>query len=259
MAATQHMRMSRLDLDLDSAPDEELPGYEASTAPAYESGAYDEPLVTYRLRQYDRKIQMLAAQGVAAASSYRFTTHGFRLFSRKPEMEVLYTSQEMRQRMMATISYQSDGPLPWRPRAYFNHTASDGRDTRCDMESRNFVDWSFVANGRTYIWRLAMGPVSLVLAELGMSVPIARFTYSEVGALAERGAEIGELTIFRDWLTVDQNGIDWLVCGLMVALTYAKKMGKYYRNEANDLERRNSLTRELSPVQRASLAGAPSF
>jgi hypothetical protein len=56
--------------ELDVAPDEELPVYEAASAPAYETGTFDEPVVMFHLRQYDRKIQILRAYGTADTSSY---------------------------------------------------------------------------------------------------------------------------------------------------------------------------------------------
>lgn len=251
----QFMRMSLLDFDL--TPDEELPGYEASTTPAYDEddAGYNDPLITYCLRQYDRKIQVLGGRDTSVAcESYRFTTGGFRLFSKKPEVEVLYTSAEMRQRTVATISFQSKSALPWRPRAFFNHNALVGPNTRYDMEAINLTDWTFTMNGRVYIWRLTMRPVSHVLSEMGSESAIARFTYSERGALAGNGAEIGNLTVYRDRLAMEQKGMDSLVCGLMVAMTYVKKMGKYYRNESWEVQRAHSLTRELSPLQGASSA-----
>src|SRR5688572_10623907 len=120
--------------DLDVAPDEELPDYEANTAPAYDSGSFDEPLVTYHLKQYDRKIQMLVTYGASVASSYRITTNGFRLFSKRPEMEVLRTSQEMQQKNIATIGFDNGGPLPWCPRAHFDYVEANGSSTTHKME-----------------------------------------------------------------------------------------------------------------------------
>lgn len=253
MAATQ--RISPLDFDV--APDEELPGYEASTAPAYDSGSYDLPLIIYHLRQYDRRIHILTSFDQWATSSYRITTNGFRLFSKKPEMEVLYTSPERRQRIIATISYDNDGPLPWRPRAHFNYTDSEGSLQRHNMESLNFADWTFTMEDRTYAWTVDMRPVSLVLCEKDSSIVIARFTYSASGTSAARGADIGELMIYRDSLTMERTGIDKLVCGLMVAITHLKKMGRQYTNGLNELEisRAGSLSREYSSPHRASSAG----
>ncbi|KAH7394516.1 hypothetical protein BKA66DRAFT_456593 [Pyrenochaeta sp. MPI-SDFR-AT-0127] len=253
MAATQ--RISPLDFDV--APDEELPGYEASTAPAYDSGTYDLPLFIYHLRQYDRRIQILTSYGPCPTSSYRITTNGFRLFSKKPEMEVLYTSPERRQRNIATISFDSDGPLPWRPRAHFDYTDAEGSLQRHDMESVNFADWTLTMEGRIYAWTVDMRPVSLVLCEKNSSIVIARFTYSASGTSAARGAEVGELTIYRDMLTMERPGIDKLVCGLMVTVTHLKKMGRQYTNGLNELEitRAGSISREYSSPHRASSAG----
>ncbi|OAL54175.1 hypothetical protein IQ07DRAFT_584750 [Pyrenochaeta sp. DS3sAY3a] len=242
--------------DLDVAPDEELPGYDAATAPAYDSGLYHEPLTTFSLRQYDRRIQMLLGYGTRA-SSYRVTTNSFRLFSKKPEMELLYTSPEMRQRNIGSISFVNEGPYPWRPRAQFEHIDEDNVTTTHNMESANFTDWTCILAGREYIWKVAMRPISLELVEMNSSTVIARFTYSTKGTMATRGAEIGELTIYRDCLSMERAGIDKLVCGLMVALTHLKKMGRHYTNASDEVEvaRAGSVGREHSAGHRMSSAG----
>ncbi|RAR03480.1 osmolarity two-component system protein sln1 [Stemphylium lycopersici] len=185
-------------LAVDAAHDEEPPGYHeatmAATAPAYDSGAYDEPLMTYRLRQYDRKIQMLAAYEAPGASSYRITTNNsFRIFSKKPELEVLHTSPAMRQRNMASISFDNDGGFPWRPRAHFDYTADDGLSSRYHMESMNFEDWTVGIGDKKYVWTLAMRPIALILCEQNSDAVIARFTFSDKGVLALRGAEVGQV------------------------------------------------------------------
>ncbi|KAI8933842.1 hypothetical protein NX059_009543 [Plenodomus lindquistii] len=253
MAARQ--RLSPLDFDVDH--DDELPGYEISTAPVYDSGTFDDPVITYHLRQYDRRIQILVAYGLSSPTSYRITSNGFRLFSKKPDMEILYTSHEMRQRSLATIVFDKDGPLPWRPRARFAYTAPNGTRKAHDMESANFADWSYVIGNQTYAWTLDAAPVSLILRQLGSTAVIARFTYSAQGTLAARGGEVGELWIYCDALTPAQEGVDKAVCGLMVALSQHKKMGRHYSNDATELERRGSATREMVPLQRASSISAP--
>lgn len=246
--------------DLDVAADDELPGYEAATAPAYESGSYHEPLATFSLRRYDGRIQMLLGYGVRA-SSYRITTNSFRLFSKKPEMEVLYTSPDMRQRNVAAISFVNDGPYPWRPRAQFEHMDAAHVRTTHVMESGNFTDWTLVLGGRTYMWTVGMRPVALILMERDSSTVIARFTYSTKGTMATRGAEIGELTVYRDCLSMESCGIDRLVCGLMVALTHLKKMGRHYTNASDEIEgvRAGSVSREPLAGHRSSAAGLSGF
>ncbi|KAJ4366267.1 hypothetical protein N0V83_007903 [Neocucurbitaria cava] len=252
MTALQHI--NAFDLLDDVAPDEELPGYEAATAPAYSSGLYHEPLMTYSLRQYDRRIQMLVAYGSATTSSYRITTNNFRMFSKKPEMEVLYTSPENRQRNIASIAFNNNGAIPWRPRAHFDHTDSTGSTSTYNMESANFTDWTVGIRGVTYVWRVDMSPISIVLSELNSHIVIARFTYSACGTSAARGAEVGELTIFRDSLTSETDGIGKMVCSLMIALTQLKKMGRYYTNTVNELERSRSLRGEQLELRRTSTA-----
>lgn len=242
--------------DLDEEPhDEELPDYEADAAPAYDFVSFDEPLATYHLRQYDRKIQLLRPYGASEASSYRITTNSFRVFSKKSEMEVLYTSREMRQRNIATISFDKDGPLPWCPRAHFDYTESDGSATAYKMEARNFVDWTVALGGRYYEWSVSIMPTSLVLREVNSTVVIARFTYSQVGTQAMRGAEVGELSMFHDALTMEMHGTHKVVCSLMVMLTSLKKMGRNYNNNSEEAMRSGSVTREHIPAHRASSAG----
>ncbi|KAG9188075.1 hypothetical protein G6011_01998 [Alternaria panax] len=242
--------------------DDELPGYdEAAIAPAYHGGVYDEALISYRLQQYDRKIQMLAAYD-APAASYRITTNSFRIFSKKPEMEVLHTSQDMRQRNIAALSYDNDGGFPWRPRAHFDYTPEDGLPTRYKMESLNFDDWSLTVGDKTYVWILEMRPIALGLCEKGSNRVIARFTYSDKGVLALRGAVVGDLTIFRDGLSLAPGGIDKVVCGTMLVVTFFKRMGRNYTNLRMDGSWRvGSVTRDmpLPSLHRGSAAGYSSL
>ena len=250
----------RLDAwDLGVAHDDELPAYdEVTTPPAYDGGAFDGPSITYRLRQYDSKIQMLAAYDAPAASSYRFTTNSFRVFSKKPELEVLYTSHDFRQRNMAAISFDNNGGFPWRPRAHFDYTAASGQSTRHDMESLNFEDWTVAVGDETYVWTLEMRPVGLVLCERSSGTVTARFTFSEKGVLASRGAEAGELTIYRRGLALQEDGVHKLACSMMVVLTFFKRMGRNYTNPRSEGPGRvGSLSRDtrLPLLHRGSTAG----
>lgn len=231
------------DIDED-AHDEELPDYDADAAPAYDFICFDGPIATFHLRQYDRKIQLLKPYGASEASSYRITTNSFRVFSKKPEMEVLYTSKEMRQRNIATMGFDKVGPIPWCPRAHFVHTDPDGTTTVYKMEVRNFVDWSIVLGERRYEWSISIRPSSLVLREANSNFVIARFTYSQCGTKAMRGAEVGELTLFRDPLTMVIHGVDKVVCSMMVAITSLKKMGRNYNNSPEEVMRSGSVIRE---------------
>lgn len=239
----------------EDAHDEELPDYEADAAPAYDFTSVDEPIATYHLRQYDRKIQLLRPYGISQASSYRITTNSFRVFSKKPEMEVLYTSKEMRQRNMASIGFDKGGPIPWCPRAHFDYVDADGTATAHKMEAKNFVDWMITLGDRQYEWSISIQPTSLVLREMGSALVIARFTYSRCGTQAMRGAEVGQLSFFRDALTMEMAGIDKVICSMFVAITSLKKMGRNYHNNSEDAMRCGSVTREHIPAHRASSAG----
>jgi hypothetical protein len=75
-----------------------------------------------------------------------------------------------------------------------------------------------------------------------------------VGTQAQRGAEVGELVLFRDALTLDTRGQDMVVCSMMVPLTHMKKMGRMYHNP-EQVMRVGSMPQELIPADRASSAG----
>lgn len=235
--------------------DEELPDYNASTAaPAYDDGDHDGPYQMFHLRRYDRRIQMLVAFGSSVNMAYRITTNTFRLFSKRPEMEVLYTG-EGRMRTLAAISFDDEGPLPWRPRAHFDHTDADGVAERFNMESRNFADWAVAMGDTVYEWKLGMWPISLEMNQKHSSLVIARFTYSDRGTLAVRGGEVGDLVIYRDGLTMQRDGIGKVVCSLIVALTQLQKLGRHYHNDDATRSRMNSTVMAQPAAHRGSSAG----
>lgn len=218
-------------LDFDGQPDEELPDYEPDSAPApdYFISHYETPLLTYHLRRTDRKTQMFVPYGPSVASSYKIRSKTFGLFSKKPDMEVVQVpSAEGPEKCVASIYLDDDGPIPWRPRARAVH----GRSTHA-LESRNFNDWTISISGITYTWTLEARPISLVMKEKGADVVIARFTYSACGVLAMNGAEAGELTIYRDGLSSDNEGVEKIISGLMVSVLHFKKMGRHYKNEGD--------------------------
>lgn len=130
--------------------------------------------------------------------------------------------------------------------------------TKYKMESLNFEDWSLTVGNKTYVWVLEMRPIALGVYEKGSSKVIARFTFSDKGVLALRGAEVGEMTVFRDGLTLAPGGIDKVICGTMVVLTFFKRMGRNYTNPKMDgLARVGSVTggTPLPSLHRGSTAG----
>jgi hypothetical protein len=238
-------------LDFDAPPDEELPDYEPDSFPApdYFISHYETPLLTYHLRQSDRKTQIFVPYGPSASSSYKIKSNTFRMFSKKPEMEVIHVqSVERTEKSVASIYFDNDGPLPWRPRARIVH----GRSTHA-LESRNFNDWTTSINSVTYAWALEARPVSLVLREQNIDVVIARFTYSGCGVMAMRGAEVGELTIYRDGLSSDSEGVEKIIAGLMVSIVHFKRMGRNYKND--EVVRVDSVSGARVPVYRSSVVG----
>ncbi|KAF2006553.1 hypothetical protein P154DRAFT_517613 [Amniculicola lignicola CBS 123094] len=227
----------RLELFEDDAPDEELPGYEPRSAPEYESED-SIPLHTFQMLQVDRRHQLLVPLTSSDTNAYKVLTNGvFQRLSKKPDMELLRISPEQMLESSASIRFDNNGPLPWRPRANVSHDSGD-----IGMESRNFSDWTFTIGNTSYIWQLAIQPMSLVFRRKASTSVIARFIYSQYGTWAANGAAVGELTVYRDGLSVGRAGLETIICGLMVAIIHFKKMGRNYRNDG--------------PVRATSLPGA---
>lgn len=250
-------------LDLEIAPDEvpfdeELPDYEPATAPEYDREDFETPLHTYHLRQLDRKLQLFVPYGPSASAPYKITTRSARFFSKKPEIDVWRACDGgVGEENVAGIWFDTDGPLPWRPRAHFNHKGLQGSSTNA-MESKNFSDWTVTMEGTTYVWSLEARPYSLLLSEKGASQMTARFNFSARGTMAIGGAEAGDLTVYRDRLSANREGVEKIVCGLVVAIAHFRKMGRHYWNEADAPIRATSLTRELLP-HRASITTYSTF
>jgi len=237
----------RLDLlDLGVVHDDELPDYDAATAPAYSRGDYEVPLHTYHLRQVDRKLQTFVPYGPAASTSYKVTTRGARLFSKKPELKIWRsTGRATPEEHMASIWFDDNGPLPWRPRAHFDHEAAQSISSN-GMESRNFIDWTVAIRGATYLWTLGARPISLEMTEKSSAEVIARFIFSGRGMTASGGADAGDLSIYHHALSEDNDGVEKIVCGLVVVIANFRKMGKYYWNDEKDL-----------PIRAGSMSGGP--
>ncbi|KAF9729134.1 hypothetical protein PMIN06_000040 [Paraphaeosphaeria minitans] len=241
--------------DATEAQIEELPEYEPP-APSYEREDHEVPLHTYYLRAPDRKNLMAVPYGPSAPGSFKFTSRSSRPFSKKPEMKVWRSrraSAPTEDEYVAGIWFDTDGPLPWCPRARFvRQDATQGNQTY-KMEARNFSDWTLSVDGTLYSWILEAKPFSLVLRPWGRQDAVARFNFSVCGLVATGGAEVGDLTIYRAGLSRDTAGEDVILCGLVTALLQFKKMGRHYKNEPCAVEQRVMLPEERVPLHRSGV------
>ncbi|KAF2450702.1 hypothetical protein P171DRAFT_427019 [Karstenula rhodostoma CBS 690.94] len=228
--------------DATEAQREELPDYEP--APSYHCETHEVRLHTYYLRAPDRKSLMAVPYGPSSSGSFKITSRSSRLFSKKPDMDVwrsIRASAPTEDEYVAGIWFETDGPIPWCPRARFvRQDATEGNQTY-KMEARNFSDWTISVDGTLYSWILEAKPFSLVLRQGGRQDEVARFTFSVRGLIATGGAEVGDLTIYQDRLSQDKAGVDVILCGLVTALLQFKKMGKHYRNEPGAIPQRAAL------------------
>ncbi|KAF2868634.1 hypothetical protein BDV95DRAFT_500140 [Massariosphaeria phaeospora] len=227
---TLPQRLDPLDF-FDVPPDEELPSYEPPSAPEYQRVDSDAPLHTYHLRQDHRKLQTFVPLEPATSAVHRVAARGG-LFSKKPDLQLLRASTEQApEKHVASIYFDNDGPLPWCPRAHFTHTGAAVPITHT-MEAKNFQDWTLQIRGVTYAWVVEGKPVGVALCEMTSHAVAARFTYSRCGTRAARGMDVGELVVYRDDLSLSEEGVEKILCGLMVAIVNLKKMGRHYWNDA---------------------------
>jgi hypothetical protein len=240
--------------DFEVPSDEELPDYEPATAPAYANEDFDTPIHTFYLRQTNRKLQYWVPYGPSGTSTFKIISRGFRVFSKKPDMQIMRTShgENVPSHPIASLAFHNDGPLPWRPRANVTHVDSRNITTKHYMESRNFADWTVNIGDITYAWRLEDKPIALVLSEKTSTLIIARFTYSSCGTDATNGAEVGGLVIYRDALSVNRDGVEKIIASLMISIGHFKKMGRHYWNDTRTSA--TSLTGEHLLSHRGSVA-----
>jgi hypothetical protein len=222
--------MSNLGVDPLDLPNEELPHYES--APEYSSENHARRPHTYHLLQVNRKLQLFVPYGPSVLSSYRVTTRSARFFSKKAEMDIWRTRPgETTGDHVAEIWFDTDGPLPWRPRAHFGHKDECSSSTHT-MEARNFNDWSIVLGGMTYAWVLDQyDSIHVALREVSSGEELARFKFSARGTTADGGAEAGDLSICQHGIGTDKGGVEKILCGLVVALAHFKKLGRHYQND----------------------------
>lgn len=247
--------------DANRAQREELPEYEPP-APSYSREMHEVPLHTFYLRAPDRKSLIVVPYGPSSSSSFKMTSRSFRLFSKKAEMDVWRSGcarAPTEDEYVAGIWFDTDGPIPWCPRARFvRHDPNEGNQTY-KMEARNFSDWMISVHGRLYCWVLEARPFSLVLRQDGRQDGVARFNFSKHGLVATGGAEVGDLTIYRERLSQDRAGVETIVCGLVTALVQFKKMGRHYKNEPGAMPQRRALPEERVPLHRTGAAQFWSF
>lgn len=241
--------------DVTELQGEELPSYEAP-APSYNRELHEAPLHTYYLRAPDKKNLMVVPYGPSSSASYKITSRSSRPFSKKPEMEMwrsIRASLPSEDEYVAGMWFDTDGPLPWCPRARFIHHDPTKGNQMFKMESRNFSDWTMSVDGTLYAWTLEAKPFSLVLRQNERQDLIARFNFSIHGLTATGGEEAGDLTIYQDRLSQGESGVDVLLCSMITALLQYKKMGRHYKNEPDAISDRIRSSEERVPHHRNAI------
>ena len=237
-----------------------LPHYSPSlsdAAPQYNRELHERPIHTYYLRAPDKKTLISVPYGPSSSDSYKVVSRSLLPFSKKPETEVWRTIQAGAAKddeYVADVWFDSDGPMPWRPRARLLRRDPATGDQTCHMEARNFSDWTFTVNDIKYIWLLEARPFSLVLRACDAKDTIARFNFSTLGLVATGGATVGDLSIYEDGMSRDRAGVDVILCSLVTAMLQFKKMGRHYKNEPGEIPTRELTAEERMPLHRTPIA-----
>ncbi|OCL01995.1 hypothetical protein AOQ84DRAFT_252506, partial [Glonium stellatum] len=213
--------------------EDELPGYDAGIAPLYDEHDFNVPILTYHLRQINRKLQILVPFGPTCDTSYKiFFRTTLNILSKKPDITLNCASPNLpKESSVATMDFDNDGPLPWCPRAVLRCKSANEEPAKTYyMEARNFSDWAVSIGEASFFWRLEDRPYTLVFSEGTSRIVIARFAYSECGTTATNGAEVGQLVIYRQGFLNDNNDLALIICSCCIAITQFKRMGRHYRN-----------------------------
>lgn len=155
---------------------------------------------------------------------------------------------------IASVRFARSGPLPWTPRAtiiyepafinLFGHEGHDHiEDRKQDMELRraDANGWTISIFNRDYIWCLLASPNRLALIDLNSESEKASFIYSEVGAFADKGGEIGRLSVPLQSLPssanlhagrcgLDDGFMEHIICSLSAAVVHWRNEGKAIYN-----------------------------
>jgi hypothetical protein len=149
--------------------------------------------------------------------------------------------------VLATLGFDEKGPLPYMPRAWV--ALAGDRDAARDpatvrVEAPNFSDWrpsppaaaALFPRGpvRWALHTAVDGLVTLDLVAPGGGARLARFTFSQVGALATDGALMGRLVFPMGGAALAACGgrFDLMLAGFLVAIKNFARMGRYHRNKA---------------------------
>jgi hypothetical protein len=251
--------------DLPDGP-EELPDYHPHSPPVYErrdSSISFTPKLSYHLRQINKRTQILVPFGFTHAPHYRLVARSSpSLFSKKPAMSlrrVVCGSVEANEGdEVATLDFDDTKQLPWCPRARIACGQGPERTTY-NMESRNFTDWKIATAEGAFYWRLDGRPISLAFVEGETGSVFARFTYSDRGTLADNGAEVGELVLYRDAFLEKGYDVEMIASSCVIAVTHFKKMGRHYRNDPSKGIYGTYLARVQRPVDAVPGLGMVAF
>jgi len=224
-------RCAVVQLDTHLEEDEELPQYEPLSLPKYEQ----QPVAVFSLRQVDRKLQLLVPPNSACMTSYKIVHRTFSsIFSRKADMTLSAIEKSLGQeeRVVATMNFDRDGPLPWIPRAEIRYIRrTEMTSIRFPLEAKNFAEWRITIGGSLCSWGLDDHPVSLLLVELSSGFILARFSYSIHGTLATKGSEVGELSIYGALGAEDGADVELTIASCAIAISHWRRMGRNYTKD----------------------------
>lgn len=247
---------------------DELPAYTEEIVPAYEGpdSEIQEPVLSFCFYRIARKLQIItpATHVTLNRPRYRISSPSITgIFSKKPGYTLTKlasgaeaASLDSKGEDVAAMKFDRNGELTWMPRATATHHDTNTGSMRYPIQAPNLSDWKVSKDGQIYTWCFAENPMSLVLVEQSSADIVARFTYSKLGTMATRGAEVGKMGFFGGNETTAQAWVEFVFATSVVVMQYLKSMGRHYKND--DIPRSASITGmglprdEMERIQRAS-------
>jgi hypothetical protein len=210
----------------------QTPPYSPSRSGQQQRSSSSTQLLTYQLRQINRKHQTLVPLGPVAVPSYSIQKNsvtGF--FMKRPDITISrMSSPELIDGVVANVHLDRSSSYPWVPRATIRYEDAGTLDQHLALEDFQRCRWKVDIGGVPHNWSTVFYPTSLVLAEEQTGAIQATFIYSEYGTAAYGGQEVGQFSIIYNLQDADTVRIEQVFFSACQVISFWKDMGRAFSN-----------------------------
>jgi hypothetical protein len=215
--------------------DDVPPPYSPSRFAQQQRSSSSTQLLTYQLRQINRKHQTLVPLGPTAVAAYSIQKNsvtGF--FTNRPDITISrMSSPKLVEGVVANLHLDRSSSYPWVPRATISYEDAGTLDQHLVLEDFQRCRWKVDISGVPHHWSMLFHPTSLVLAEEHTGAIQATFKYSAYGTAAHGGQEVGQFSILHNLQDTDTSRIEQVFFSACLVISFWKDMGKAFSNSGS--------------------------